>query len=74
MTARLQNSFDRSNHATDDTEPDYICIHSVTEMQTAKWDDWAIQAAEMLERHGWVKRRIGDGVHLQHPVLIRGIA
>ena len=70
MNTTLQKILDRCNAATDKDEPDYIAIHSATQVKTAKWDTWAVEQAEMLKRHGWVEKRIGTGLHLQHPFLI----
>lgn len=70
----LANPLDTCKQDTPADEPEYLAIHSATAVQTARWDDWAVQAAEMLERHGWIKRRIGSGLHLQHPFMIRGAA
>ncbi len=62
------------NSATCQEEPDYLAIHNPTSVQLAQWDDWALQAAEMLERHGWIRKRIGAGLHMQHPFFLGGEA
>lgn len=74
MPEKIANRLARDNHDTVNDEPEYLAIHSATQVQTARWDEWAIQAAEMLERHGWIKSQIGRGIHLQHPYLIGGTA
>jgi len=28
----------------------------------------------MLERHGWIRKRIGAGLHMQHPFFLGGEA
>ena len=72
MSAIINKLLANGNHDTPDDEPEYLVIHNPTTVQIARWDEWAAQAAEMLQRHGWIARRIGDGVHLQHPFLIGG--
>lgn len=70
----LQKNIDNCKADTGEAEFDYLAIHSATSVQIAKWDDWALQAAELLERNGWKRKLIGTGLHMQHPYLLSGDA
>lgn len=70
----MPNNLDICKADTAEADPDYLAIHSATSVQIARWDDWALQAAEMLERHGWKRRLIGTGLHMQHPFFLGGEA
>jgi len=71
---KIQNDLDICKADTADAEPDYLAIHNPTSVQIARWDDWALQAAELLERNGWKRKRIGTGLHMQHPFFLGGEA